>query len=274
MPIKNTAAPKPGRPDPKPSKSASPLVSWEDAPTQLTRRDVFMLVYGDTSSGRTTFALSAPGPIAYLHAAEKYEGIIQPAAREKEIKVHNFAPGIDPSLSEKEIAAEARRTWNGLKASWMDAYSWARTIIVDTDTDAWELIRLAYFGDVKPAGGRLELNWGPVNSEWKTLMRTFKAQEGTNLILISQSTDEYTKPKKGMGERTGERVRTGQKSIPYMADVVVRTECDIQTQTYSSIVEKPWWNGDMLGFELADEDSNFASLMSVLTETDEEEWGE
>ncbi len=50
---------------------------WEDAPTEFTRRSVVLEIYGDTGTGRTTLALTAPGTIAVLHAAEKLEGLFQ-----------------------------------------------------------------------------------------------------------------------------------------------------------------------------------------------------
>lgn len=254
------------------AKTAVRSSLWQDAPTELTRRSVFLLAYGDTNSGRSTFALTAPGPIAYLHSAEKIEGIIQPFAREKEIRVYDFGGTVPPNASVKETSRIADETWQNVKAAWVDAYGWARTIVIDTETDLWELIRLAYFGDIKPSGGRLELNWGPVNSDWKAMFRSFKGQDGTNLIVISQTEDEYKESKKGFGTKTGNTVRKGQKSIPFMADVIVRTESDMMTQEFTSTIEKPWYGMHAMGLELEGEMSNFGQVMSMISGLEPKEW--
>jgi hypothetical protein len=249
-------------------------VEWEDAPTEITKKCVLMTVYGDTHTGRTTFALTAPGPIAYFHSAENYDGRVQKYARTKKIRMCNFGAALIGT--DKEKSDEAAEVWKGFRAKWFDAFTWARTIVLDTHTDLWELLRFAYFGDVKPVHGRMELNWGPVNAEWSSLFRLYKTQDKTNLVLIGKTKDEWTKPKKGMGEKTGKTVQVGQKDIiSTMAEVSVRTDREIRKKgglIFKSIVEKGDWNGDVLGLELENELSTFPMLMSMITETNVEEW--
>lgn len=256
---------------------------WQDASTSLTRRCVLMEVYGDTGTGRTTFALSAPGPIALIHAAEKLEGIVQQFTRQgKVVRLANF--GAVFSGSDDEVANQANKVWTRLLTAYYDAYSWARTIIIDTHTEAWELLRLARFGDVKPSGGRVDSNYGPVNAEWRSIFKYFRQQSELspttcpNLIVIGQTKDEYAKGKRnaqtgkeGMGERTGNTIRAGQKEVGYMSDVVVRTERDIfNGNRFIAKVDKEWWNGAMRGVDL--EGVDFPTFMGVLTETDPEQW--
>lgn len=253
---------------------------WEDAPTELSRRVVFAEVYGDTGTGRTSWALSAPGPIALIHCAEKIEGIVQPFARNKKIRVHNFGAVIAGS-NPQAIADQADVVWRALTAKWYDAFSWAKTIVLDTHTDTWELIRLARFGGLKPAGGRVDANYGPVNAEYDSLFKAFKAQDRCNVIVIGKTKEEYVKSKKGgsdgMGERTGRTIVAGQKDMQFRADVRVRTECNIMAATpdemFTSRIEKSWWNAEVLGMEVPGPMSNFADTMGLITQTDPAEWG-
>lgn len=262
----------------QPLSSGQPSSLWEQAPTELTRKCVFMNIYGETNTGKTSLALSAPGPIALIHSAEKIEGIVQPYAKEKDIRIMNFGRVFSgkPDL----IKTEANKVWEDFSKAWVDAFKWAKTIIIDTDTDLWELIRLAYFGDAKPQGGRLELNWGPVNAEWKSVMRRFKdpSNVDTNVILISQTEDEYKEGAKGFGSRTGRTIRKGQKSIPFMADVIVRTECQLDINTYTprfkSVIEKAWWNASAIGFSGLEGDAiTFPMVMTIVTQTSPDQWG-
>lgn len=265
----------PRKKGPTRAKRSSDVASLlTDAPTEFTKRHVFMLVYGDTGTGRTTFALTAPGPILLMHSAEKIDGVVEPFAREKEIKLFNFGEVYPPEATGDQVKAAAAAKWSQMKAVWVHGLENFRTVIIDTETDAWELVRNAYFGDVKPTGGRLEQNWGPVNADWKSMFKQFKSQTGANLIVISQTEDEYKENDKGFSNKTGRTVRKGQKSIPFMVDVAVRTDTKERRRdtVYRSTIEKPWGNGPLKGESYEDQLSTFPVVMSEITESDVDEW--
>lgn len=253
---------------------------WEDAPTEFTRRVTFKEIYGDTGTGRTTLAFTAPGPIAYFHAGEKIEGVIQKAA-------HKIGPNMDGKRgvvnfggvfagSPEQVAAQASALWQRFVAAYFDSYKWARTVIIDTHTELWELIRLARFGGLKPQGGRVDANYGPVNAEFRSLFKHFKTQDTANLIIIGQTKDEYTKKagrSDGMGERTGRTIRAGMKEIPYMADVLIRTDKGVNDNDeleFTATIEKGWFNASVEGVAMPG--MEFASIMELITETPASEW--
>jgi hypothetical protein len=247
-----------------PARRSTGNVAWEKAPTTLTRRCAFMEIYGDTGTGRTTLALTAPGPIGLIHAAEKIEGIVQPVAREKEVRMYNFGGvfrGSPDTISEK-----AHGILTGAQNAWYDAIDdWAKSVILDTHTELWELIRLARFGTLTPRGTIAHM-YGPVNAEWRSMFKHFREQDHANVVLIGQTKDEYKNDK-----QTGKTVRAGQKEIPFMADVIVRTSRS-PDGGFLATVEKGWWNADMEGLELEDENITFSMIMSLVTETEESEW--
>lgn len=234
---------------------------WTDAPTKLTRKEVFMLVYGATSTGRTTFALTAPGPIALLHASEKVEGIVQPAAREKEIKILDF--GVTLTGTEQQKATQANEAWKSIKAALDDAWDWARTVAIDTSTEMWEYLRMARFGKLTQV---MPHNYGPVYAEWRsTLKKPFRDQEGTNLILIGQERERYRNDRP-----TGIMEPAGQKSDPYDVDVSIRTMRGKKGEFKGEII-KGWFEASTEGMELEDELLTFPSVMSLITGQD---WSE
>jgi hypothetical protein len=251
--------------------STGVTVKWSDAAIEFTKRVSFTSVYGDTGTGRTSFALSAPGPIALLHTAEKIDGIVERFAAQKLVRCVNFAGVFDGNTLD-EVARQAEVNWDMLVAAWSDAFSWAKTIILDTDTEAWELLRYARFGGLKPDGGRVDYNYGPVNAEWKNMFKRFKLQEATNVVVIGMTSDEYKEDAGGggMGKRTGRTIRAGQKAVPFMADVIVRTAKD--GGVFSTTIEKGWRNAESEGATLKGKASKWARVMAMTTGTDEDEW--
>lgn len=287
------------------ASAANPSSLWEDAPTEIERRSVILEVYGDSGTGRSTFAFSAPPPIAYLFAAEKTEGIVQRAqmrARQmgSNVRVHNFG-AVFTGQDNDAIALQAKPVLDALLAAFYDSLNWARTIILDTHTEAWELFRIGHFGSFKPEGGRVDSNYGPVNALWRSMFKAARLKETCNFIVIGQTKDEWvTKSKNptagaeggiakvafssqrkgkggsdGIGERTGRTVRAGQKEIVPLCDVIVRTNKlfeDTGGSTFSSRIEKGWYNAEYEGMEFPAEKSNFSNVMAVLTESDPAEW--
>lgn len=242
---------------------------WEDAATEMTRRCVFMTVYGDTGTGRTSLALSAPGPIAFLHALEKIDGIIEQHAHKIGPNgdgtggVYNFG-GVFIGNSEA-ITKQANEKWAKFKLAMDDAFGWARTIIVDTHTEAWELIRLARFGTLAPRG-QIAHMYGPVNNEWRSMWKQFRQQETTNVIAIGQIGEIYKNDK-----ATGKYEQKGQREMGYMSDVIVRTEKE--KGVFTATVEKGWFNAEAEGIPLEDDMTKFPGLMQWITNIDAEEWG-
>lgn len=267
--------PKIGRPAVPQSMSGHD--GWEDAPTQFTQRHGGMLIYGDTGSGRTRLALTAPGPIALAHTAEKIQGTLQQYLRSarKQVRVLNF--GVTAAGDPQSISDQVLPVWERMTASWMSAGAWASTQVMDTDSEAWELIRLAYFGELNPKG-RTDSLYGPVNARWKRLFNISRQPEedgGRNIVVISQTKDEYIDKKNSQGqrssERTGRTIRAGQKGMPFWADVIVRTEHDLGGE-FRAIIEKGWFCSYIEGTVLRDEEITFANIMGLCTETDPTEW--
>lgn len=253
-------------------------VQWEDFGSTFTRRVSFTEVYGDTQSGRTYFAFTAPGPVCLLHATEKIPGVVEPfVAAGKVIRGFNFGGTFRGTA--REIADQARRNWDGFVAAFYDGLTWARTIVVDTHTELWELLRIAEFGDVKPDGGRVDTNYGKINGEWKNLFREFRFQDRTNLILIGQTADEWVSSPGGkQDKRSGKTVRaTHQRQVPYMADVILRTRFEVGGEEegerrFSVTIEKAWMNADAMGMELRGKRASWPSVMAQVTKTERGEW--
>lgn len=261
------------------SRQSAALEGWTDAPSEVTRRSVMINIYGETGTGRTRLALTLPGPIALAHTSEKVDGIVQRVVKEgKVVRLLNF--GTVASGTNQQIADKVGPVWTNMTRNWNDATdNWARTTIMDTETEAWELCRLAFFGELNPQG-RIDNLYGPVNQRWRSVFKRHKREDyasNCHCVAISQAKDEY-KDKVQNGKRvsakTGRSIRAGQREIPIMADVIIRTDKYISKEgmIFRATVEKAWFNGHYEGTEFYNDDCRLPYILSYITDTDESEW--
>ena len=269
---------KPGQQGVKPQ-----IDMWEPAPSEFIQRCVFMDIMGSESSGKTTLALSAPGPIALIHANEKINGVVQPWVRKgKIIKVHRY--GFVASKDPQETATRAQPVWLAARQAAEDAYGWARSTVLDTGTNYWEMIRLARFGTLNPKGRNMGHLYTAVNNEFRTILaHKYRNQERTNIITIHQTGDKWiNKMVEGQmqGFNTGVPERKGMKEIGFMCEVGLHCWKNIEDGTYHTTINKGWFNGAVEGMDLTDElmvqmgysGMNFSGIMGFITQTDELEW--
>lgn len=264
---------------------------WVDSTSTFTQRCVFMDISGLENSGKTSLALSAPGSIALIHAAEKINGVVQPYVKAgKKVREHRYGfIGTGDPVKDQQAAIPV---WNGLRLAHLDAVGkWARTVIHDTGNQSWEMVRLAHHGQLNPKGNRMDALWGPVNNAYRSMLaNTYRSQTKTNVITLHHLGDQYVdKMKEGKMQsvKTGRLVRKGGfKEIPFIAEVMV--ECHRKPDGgFMSIIKKGWFNTNIENIELDHEFMDalgystnpitgsavhFASIMAYITDTPEMEW--
>jgi len=279
------------------------------APTDLEREFVYMLAHGLTDTGKTTLAFKAPGPLCYIHCSAKREGLIQ-TANIQHISTHGYPiqtydfsfPKPPTRRSEysllQDIEDVAGTKWQGFSDVFAEAFTYARTIIIDTVFNLYQLDRFAHFGALSPnfsyergKSGNADRRalWGPVNSQWYIHMRQAvksQARQKTNVILLTHSRDEYKTVKERKGNRvTFNETKTGnylpdcQARITGWVDVVVETRMEQRVSggdKYYAIIRKPWWNGAIgrgTELDITDSSTSFEDVMFEITD-DLERWCE
>jgi hypothetical protein len=263
------------------------LSLWEDAPLELTRRCVMMWIAGDSDTGRTTLAFTAPGPIAYIHAHEKYEGVLQNKANECMVRTHAFRESFPGTADEVQQAAHLEMA--GVERRISDAYTWARTIIVDTDQALWKLCQIARLGSMIRAERsetdkkKGQLIYQEINNRWQNMVKEFNYRADnpgnpgtTNLIFIGGVSEEYKGDK-----ATGRTIIKGQKDLYKACDVVVRTGYTMTlpvfgqppVTTYHATIEKPWYEASARGVQVGSDEGtlSFAGIMTTIT-GDPDKW--
>lgn len=292
-------------------KKQPPYKLATPAPTDPRQRYVYQLIYGPTDSGKTTYALTAPGPICYCHCSGKVEGVLQ-LANKRHIKQHGYpigeldfgfpAPDVNAIKPHSKFPKEyyyadaveraAAAKWQEFVRVQSEAFTWAKTIIIDTEFALYQLLRFGFFGDDSPNFNyerdfkgtdnvNLQALWGPVNREWYLRMRQAvrsQVRGVTNVVLVTQAGDEYKDVRKP-GKRAVSSTKTGnlqpqsQKRIPYWVDCSVETRIDQlssgRAKHYVKI-HKPWGNKDARGVELdvTDNEAAFGDVMFEIKESD------
>lgn len=232
-----------------------------------------MAVDGTEKSGKTHFALSGPGPIAVLDIDTGLDGVIQKWQEDKEIYVKDSGVDLDELRRIKDptkVSKYATQGWERIQNAWDDMLGTARTLVVDNASEMWELLRLARFGKidhVKPH------HYGPVNQEYRSLIRSAYGQNTTNVILLHKVKDEYIN-----NERTGRKARAGFADTGFLVQLNATAwrDRDINVSVpdcFHLTIADSRQNAELAGVDLSGVDLSFPQIAKmVFPDTEIEEW--
>lgn len=243
--------------------------STEDAPEGFTRskgsilqKRIVAAVQGHEKQGKTRWALTAPGPLAYLNFDFGLEGVVEEFESDKEIFRVDFDMECPPKTDKM---AYYGKVWDSFAARFKAAlaHDSIRTIIVDTETEAWEAIRLAYFGQKDQI---MPHHYGPVNEEWATLFKKIYKTD-KNLIFLRKMRAQYVKDKwNGLYEPAGF------SKLNYLVQVIGEMVYDEEKREFYFEVKDSRINKALLGMKFRGETCNFPSVASLLFDNEPEDW--
>lgn len=113
------------------------------------RRRLMLCLYGGPDSGKTEFALSAPGPGIVLGLDRGIDGMLDNPNPPKSRNADEFGfKTIAVPLATQMAQPQYVEYWKAFYTEYKKALENAdcRTVILDGDSDSWELQRLAEFG--------------------------------------------------------------------------------------------------------------------------------
>lgn len=192
---------------------------FEQVTDKITAR-LIMSLCGLEKTGKTHLAFSAPDPIAFHSLDFGDEGVSNKfvSAGKKIYKMEYKIPSARKS-SEK-AKEEAGVVWESFRDKYLYSLEHARTVIVDTETEAWELCRLARFGKIDKV---LPHHYGPVNREYKETIIKSAYESNANVILLQRLKKEYVNDK-----FSGNYEQSGFSGIPF--DVQVNCRCYVDAR--------------------------------------------
>jgi len=222
-----------------------------DSKNAAMRQDRLVInLQGGEKSGKTHFALTCPGPIAYLDLDVGLEGVVHKFADKKEIYVKSFK---FDGLTEAAIKV----LWEDFKRSYNEALRdpKIKTVIVDSGTEVWQFVRLARFGRLDKI---LPVKYQEVNSEMRQLVRDGYAHPKT-VVWIHKMKDEYVDNKS-----TGKMKMDGMGEIPYLVQVNMTTYYDAESRMHHVRIDDCRQNADLFGMELPAVGLGFAEILELI----------
>ncbi len=235
-----------------PAATPSPLFpGLSMANTIVPKRRIVIAVDGLDKHGKTNFALTAPKPLVYLDFDIGREGVLEKAPDADRIIVSRpfiFMPSEvawdteDEKARTAKIMAAAEPELGRFRDTYLrtlrepvlklanGALVKARTVVIDTGSEAWELLRLCHFGklsQVKPH------HYTEVNGLMRDLVRAaFDAD--VNVIWLHKLKAEWKDNAEGKGRKTGVLERGGFEGMSYLVQanlLCYRIAANLQQET-------------------------------------------
>lgn len=242
---------------------------------------------GRSDSGKTEWTLSAPGPGIVVCLDRGFDALYDnpnpPPTRRNDFAYKVImAPGNQGAASQSVYLEH----WNNFKKEFYKALDNedARTVVLDGDSQSWELQRLAEHGrltGVFPATRYTDVyaaRRNLINRAWDA----GKVVIATNMLKAEYKTvtDESGKPiidkqtNQEKREKTGGYERQGFPDQEYLWQIQLRHLHNQDKGIWGIRILKCKADPGIVGLELWDSECNFASLVSVAyPNVDPKEWG-
>lgn len=215
-----------------------------------TNRRMIISVCGEEKAGKNYFSFTFPAPI-YVHSFDiGLEGTIEQFIDKKEIYTAEYELEVQPGqgASPQEVSESATRLWENFVSNYKDSLVSARqgTVVLDTDSEVYELLRLARFGKLTQV---MPHHYGPVNAEFRDIVRSAYDHQ-SNLFLIGRMGDEWLNDASGKGNKTGQRIRKGFGDLPYLTQINAlceRVDQEGGGSTFQAVIESCRFNPECNG---------------------------
>lgn len=255
------------------------------------RRRMIIVVRGQDGKGKTHFALTAPDPICHIAfdvgglegMREKFVSgeVTGKPKRIHQILIHKPRPAPKGKASQtsdlnkdsvKKIAGEQWERLDGAYAAALE--SGVRTLIIDHETDMWELARLMRFG----TDSNVQHLYTELNSFYAEFLNRAFAYPDVNIVLLQKLRKQYQGMKNSKGESedrwNGKWEPAGFGNIRFIAQITV--ECfrdDTEPYSFHLQVDKCRQNSICTGQVLDDDQITFSNLgQMVFPESSGEDW--
>ncbi len=205
---------------------------------------------GGDGSGKSYFAMTAPGPIFVCAFDERGLDRVDKTIRaQREIRIgrYGFNP-VEYKGDREKIRKAATPIWERFVEEYFAALDHIKklgrgTVIWDREDMCWGLRRYAAFGGQKNEGSRTgALDYGDLNEEFIGLLQLAR-QKGANLGLLQGLTDDWRQKfdnSKGkmVSYKSGEMIPDGFRKLPDYVDITLDHRWDTKQKEYVTTIRK------------------------------------
>ncbi|CAN5950562.1 unnamed protein product [Sphagnum jensenii] len=235
-----------------------------------TPKRMVITLDGLAKEGKSHFAMTAPAPIAVHNLDLGLEGVLE-GFTDKEIYEFLYRIPLSASLPGSEFTAmadAAQKVWREFALNFRDSLSKMRTVVVDTASESWALLRLARLGKLTSV---LPVQYTAVNAEFRQLSQLALSQNTCNVIYTHKVKDQYKDDKK-----TGLFERSGFGEIEYDVQTVLKTQRDykkVGVEQFSIEIADCRANLAASGKRFVGDDCTFSKIATAIyPNTKEEDW--
>lgn len=273
-------------PVPVGKESAVPAAKTVGAPNTIggsfkladgaVQRRLIVAVDGLEKEGKTHFALTMPGPIAYQSFDIGLEGVVEQFQQDKQIFLAEYGFLVQKGDSADAIMAKAKPEWERFTTDFKDVMipgfktGKIRSGVWDTGSEIWEVQRLARLGKLTQV---MPHHYTALNLEYQNLVREV-FETGGNLCILHKLKPEWKdNPTTGKGNKTGNYERAGYGGTGFLVQVNATAWRDKSTGVFHLTVRDCRQNAKIAGLDLEGEMATFPWLgVMVYPDTQLEDW--
>ena len=239
------------------------------------QRHILIGTDGWSNTGKTEFALSAPGPGIVICLDRGFDAVFDNPNPPKTRRDDFAFKVIHVPLATQMAQPQYLEYWRAFYEEYKKALNNpdARTVVLDGDSDSWELQRLAEFGKLEQI---LPVRYTAVNAARKAMIaRAFDS--GKIVISTNKLKDEYESKLDSKNNevqiKTGKAQRQGFRDQDYLYQLQIRHLHDPK-QGFGLRILRCKSDTTLQGMELWGEDCCFSSLMqTIYPHIPLKEWG-
>jgi hypothetical protein len=234
-------------------------------------RRLVVRIGGREKQGKSTWALTAPVPIAYHNLNNRVEHVLD---RFVGRGIYEFK--YDTLLAKEQH--EWKYMWDKFRGDFAEALgnTDVRTIVIDTETDLWEMRRLAQWGRESSVPDQ----YGGLNKDIRNLYDAVISTD-KNLIVISEMKKKYITKivntrggKRELSEWDGSYEFAGWSNAGAKVEVNLEAVFNPEDKVFSTTIHNCGVNAMIAGQVFEGAESNFPFLAStVFPDTDPGYWG-
>lgn len=204
-------------------------------------------VNGREKTGKTHFGLTAPEPIFFINVDIGTEGVLDKFQAEGK-KIYLYDVKVPKTVSKDYYAP----MWESLKKVFQKVYqAGTGSVIVDTDTEVYELARLAKFGKLSQV---MPQHYTEVNNEYREILR-LAYDSPMNSVFIHKMKAKYVN-----NVRTSEYEPSGFSDMEYQSqiNIIMQREDKEEGPEFSAFIKDcrhnpnvngEWLRGPLCSFE-------------------------
>jgi hypothetical protein len=216
-------------------------------------------------SGKSHFALTAPGPIAY-HDFDRGLGGVADKFPDKEIYHFNYvysATNKLPGSDQAPLAEKAAKVWSEFVRNVLASAESHRSVVIDPGHRVWDLIRLARLGKLTQVP---PLQYVAVNAEFTELIQKLHGSPA-NILWLHRMKPVYVN-----NEKTNAFERSGYSDIGYDVDTALRTTYDAN-EGWTVTLDSCRTDKTLEGGKLSGENATFQGVAKTMyPNADENNW--